>query len=189
MSQIKLKHSGGNGVIIAAPSSNPAADRTLLLPSNADSTIDTVNRAGNILQVVSKIRTGSNFSTSSTSAQHISDFDADLTLSSSSNKVFILITGGFISQSDNYENRVHIKLYEGSVQSSDEIFEIFHGGLTLQSSTTHYCQFAAGAGFYHTPGKTNPTYKLSIQCTAGGSNHIIQAIQDRAVVTYFEVVA
>ena len=150
---------------------------------------DSAMATGSVIQTVSKIKTGGNFSTSSTSAQHVSDFDADLTLASSSNKVFILITGGFISQSDNYENRVHIKLYEGSVQSSDEIFEIFHGGLTLQSSTTHYCQFAAGAGFYHTPGKTNPTYKLSIQCTAGGSNHIIQAIADRAVVTYFEVVA
>ena len=32
MSQIKLKHSGGNGVIIAAPSSNPASDVTFTLP-------------------------------------------------------------------------------------------------------------------------------------------------------------
>ena len=39
MSQIKLKHSGGNGVIIAAPSSNPAADRTITLPSDADGTL------------------------------------------------------------------------------------------------------------------------------------------------------
>ena len=39
MSSIKLKHSGGNSVIIAAPSSNPAADRTITLPSNADGTI------------------------------------------------------------------------------------------------------------------------------------------------------
>ena len=150
---------------------------------------DSAMASGSVIQTVSKIRSGSHFSTSSTSAQHISDFDADLTLSSSSNKVFILITGGFISQSDNYENRVHIKLYEGSVQSSDEIFDVYHGGLTLQSSTTHYCQMAAGAGFYHSHAKTNPTYKLSIQCTAGGSNHIIIALQDRAVVTYFEVVA
>ena len=45
MSQIKLKHSGGNGVIIAAPSSNPAADRTLLLPSDGDGTILTTNSA------------------------------------------------------------------------------------------------------------------------------------------------
>ena len=150
---------------------------------------NTIKSTGNVIQVVSKIKTGSHFSTSSTSAQHVSDFDADLTLASSSNKVFILITGGFISQSDNYENRVHIKLYEGSVQSSDQIYEVYHGGLTLQTSGTHYCQFAAGAGFYHSPAKTNPTYKLSIQCPSGGSNHIIKAIQDRAVVTYYEIVA
>jgi len=45
MSQIKLKHSDGNGVIIAAPSSNPASDRTLLLPSDGDGTILTTNSA------------------------------------------------------------------------------------------------------------------------------------------------
>ena len=39
MSSIKLKHSGGNSVIIAAPSSNPASDRTLTLPGDADGTI------------------------------------------------------------------------------------------------------------------------------------------------------
>ena len=39
MSQIKLKHIGGDGVIIAAPSSNPASDRTITLPSDADGTL------------------------------------------------------------------------------------------------------------------------------------------------------
>ena len=39
MSQIKLVHSGGNSVIIAAPSSNPASDRTLTLDGSADGTI------------------------------------------------------------------------------------------------------------------------------------------------------
>ena len=39
MSSIKLKHSGGNSVSIAAPSSNPASNRTLTVPSNADGTI------------------------------------------------------------------------------------------------------------------------------------------------------
>ena len=34
MSQIKLKHSGGNSVIIAAPSSNPSSDVTLKLPQS-----------------------------------------------------------------------------------------------------------------------------------------------------------
>ena len=59
MSSIKLKHSGGNGVIIAAPSSNPASDRTLTVPSNADGTILTTTssdadryKAGEIVQMV-----------------------------------------------------------------------------------------------------------------------------------------
>ena len=49
MSQIKILHSGGNGVILAAPSSNPAADRTLTLPGDADGTIATTATAGKIL--------------------------------------------------------------------------------------------------------------------------------------------
>ena len=53
MSSLKLKHSGGNAVIIAAPSSNPASDRTLILPSNADGTILTNSTPGCILQVQS----------------------------------------------------------------------------------------------------------------------------------------
>tara|TARA_Y200000002_G_scaffold114397_2_gene93739 strand:+ start:21175 stop:21807 length:633 start_codon:yes stop_codon:yes gene_type:complete len=43
MSQIKLLHSGGNGVSIVAPDSNPASDRTLKLPSDGDGTILTSN--------------------------------------------------------------------------------------------------------------------------------------------------
>ena len=39
MSSIRLKHSGGNFVSIAAPTSNPAADRTILLPSDANGTL------------------------------------------------------------------------------------------------------------------------------------------------------
>ena len=57
MSQIKLKHSGGNSVIIAAPDSNPASDRTLKLPSDVDSTIDTLKRQYNVLQVLQTTKT------------------------------------------------------------------------------------------------------------------------------------
>ena len=46
--QIKLKHASGNGVIIAAPSSNPAADRTLTLPSDADGVIAKTDASGNL---------------------------------------------------------------------------------------------------------------------------------------------
>tara|TARA_Y100000004_G_C8846044_1_gene382605 strand:+ start:16 stop:840 length:825 start_codon:yes stop_codon:yes gene_type:complete len=48
MSSIKLKHASGNGVIISAPSSNPAADRTLELPSDSDGVIAKTDADGNI---------------------------------------------------------------------------------------------------------------------------------------------
>ena len=89
MSQIKLKHSGGNGVIIAAPSSNPAADRTLLLPSNADSTIDTLARAGNILQVKQTVKTDT-FTMTGTTFTDVTGLSVTITPSSSSSKVLII---------------------------------------------------------------------------------------------------
>tara|TARA_Y100000401_G_scaffold72693_1_gene58724 strand:+ start:105 stop:695 length:591 start_codon:yes stop_codon:yes gene_type:complete len=89
MSQIKLLHSGGNGVILSAPDSNPASDRTLKLPGNANSTVDTLNRAGNILQVIYVQKTDT-FSSSSSSWVDITGLTADITMTSSSNKVFVI---------------------------------------------------------------------------------------------------
>jgi len=54
MASIKLKHSGGNGTIIAAPTSNPASDKTLTLPSDVDGTVvskDSSNSLQNIAGV------------------------------------------------------------------------------------------------------------------------------------------
>ena len=98
MSQIKLKHSGGNSVIIAAPSSNPASDRTLTLPGDADGTILTSNTAtGKILQVLSSSKSDAQtINVSSTAAQDIigtdqsgsgSVFCVKITPSSASSKI------------------------------------------------------------------------------------------------------
>ena len=55
--QIKLKHSGGNGVIIEAPASNPASDKTITLPSNETGVFATKDSA-NSLQNVTGINGG-----------------------------------------------------------------------------------------------------------------------------------
>lgn len=98
---IKLKHASGNGVIISAPSSNPAADRTLELPSNADGTILTTTspKTGNIIQVVQTFKNDS-FSTTSTSYVDITGFSVTITPSSTSNKILLLNFAG-ISTSGN----------------------------------------------------------------------------------------
>ena len=61
MSQIKLKHSGGNGVIIAAPSSNPASDRTITLPSDADGTLArTLDVSFKSYAIIADVKSGGN---------------------------------------------------------------------------------------------------------------------------------
>ena len=92
MSQIKLKHSGGNGVIIAAPSSNPAADRTLTLPGDADSTIDTLGRAGNILQVKQTVKKDVFSASLATGAVSSDVITVSITPTSSTNKILIIPT-------------------------------------------------------------------------------------------------
>ena len=89
MSQIKLKHSGGNSVIIAAPDSNPASDRTLKLPSDGDGTILTTNSSvGKILQVIQAVKTDT-ASFNATAFADISGLSVSITPSSSSNKVLV----------------------------------------------------------------------------------------------------
>ena len=91
MSQIKLKHSGGNSVIIAAPDSNPASDRTLKLPSDADGTILTTNTAvGKILQCQSTTITAASSSTISAGYYWNPDLKVSITPNNSSNKILVI---------------------------------------------------------------------------------------------------
>ena len=120
MSQIKLLHSGGNGVSIVAPDSNPASDRTLKLPSDGDGTILTTNSAtGKILQVVqeSKISTASG-SVGAAAYDYSSGLTGDLiskaiTPSNASNK--ILIRASLMVSCDD-DKQIFARLYkDGSV--------------------------------------------------------------------------
>ena len=120
MSQIKLLHSGGNGVSIVAPDSNPASDRTLKLPSDGDGTILTTNSSvGKILQVVqeSKISTASG-SVGAAAYDYSSGLTGDLiskaiTPSNASNK--ILVRASLMVSCDD-DKQIFARLYkDGSV--------------------------------------------------------------------------
>jgi len=106
MSQIKLKHSGGNSVIIAAPDSNPASDRTLKLPSDGDGTILTTNSAtGKILQVQSTTKTdfASQALTGSSNFFDISGMSVAITPSNTNNKIFVMFTVA-VACNNNFQN-------------------------------------------------------------------------------------
>ena len=134
MSSIKLKHSGGNSVSIAAPTSNPSADRTLLLPGNANSTIDTLNRAGNILQVQHNFVTDQmGFATSSTSyVTHSNLPTLSITPTRSTSKIYVSSYIGM--QWDNGD------------QVENTIYRIISGGATtdLSGGNTYGLVFKGG---------------------------------------------
>jgi len=139
MSQIKLLHSGGNGVILAAPSSNPASDRTLTLPGDADGTILTSNSStGKLLQVQSTTKTDTSSMTGETPTD-IPGLTVTITPSNASNKIFIIATVN----------------YGGTFS---------YPGFNLLRGSTEICVGTYGAGSNRklTSGGSNPdSYKLS----------------------------
>ena len=139
MSQIKLLHSGGNGVILAAPSSNPASDRTLTLPGDADGTILTSNSStGKLLQVQSTTKTDTSSMTGETPTD-IPGLTVTITPSNASNKIFIITTVN----------------YGGTFS---------YPGFNLLRGSTEICvgTYGSGSNRQITSGGSNPdSYKLS----------------------------
>ena len=159
MSQIKLKHSGGNSVIIAAPSSNPASDRTLTLPGDADGTILTSNTAtGKILQVVSETKTDT-ASTNSTSFV-TTGLEKAITITSG-NKVLISIEM-YVGVRSGYS--VAFQLYNGSSQVT--AFQGNDNGGSIRgfagdfSTAVSYGQVSMSHKFLDSPSGTSQTYKV-----------------------------
>tara|TARA_B100000282_G_scaffold220125_1_gene163412 strand:+ start:1552 stop:2094 length:543 start_codon:yes stop_codon:yes gene_type:complete len=164
MSQIKLLHSGGNGVILAAPDSNPASDRTLKLPGDADGTILTSNSStGKILQVVE--------STSSTNVQTSSTNESDLltlsiTPSSSSSKVFLFVNT-VLQAMPNTNAKAHVRLYRGT--SSGTLIRNLYAG----SEAAEILNLSVSGQALDSPNTTSAqTYTLTLTKLSGGTNYI-----------------
>ena len=116
MSQIKLKHSGGNSVIIAAPDSNPTQDRTLKLPSDVDSTIDTLKRQYNVLQVLSTTKTDTFSQSSLNDSTYSNDTGLNVTITPSSSSNKIRLSGSVVVSMDVDNDSIGIVLFKnGSV--------------------------------------------------------------------------
>ena len=161
MSSIKLKHSGGNGVIIAAPSSNPASDRTLTVPSNADGTILTTTnpKAGNIIQVISitKNDVAEPLVGQSTFYEYNdASLKVTITPTSASNK--ILLTG---------------TLCLAANTNADRTFARFHknGSVITAAAGAAVGNRASAMSAHHISGNSSfETHNLSFQEVAGDTN-------------------
>ena len=163
MSQIKLLHSGGNGVILAAPSSNPASDRTLTLPGDADGTIATTATAGKILQVVQTVKTDQ-FTSTAYAYTDVTGMSVSITPASASNKILInfeLQVGGTANNYASFRllrDSTHIGVPTGSGVLGGGARVGTLGSLSHENS---YQLENTGTSFLDSPNTTSAiTYKL-----------------------------
>ena len=157
MSQIKLKHSGGNSVIIAAPDSNPASDRTLKLPSDGDGTILTTNSSvGKVLQIQETVKNDTTSANVENTWQDISGMSVSITPASASNKILVLATVNVGVQNGHY---YALRLQKGGSP-------IFVGATSGNRSSCFAGKYDTGSNYYiHTD-------NMHFTDTAGGTSAI-----------------
>jgi len=186
MASIKLKHSGGNGVIIAAPSSNPASDRTITLPSTADGTMLTTTnpKAGNIIQVVQTLKEDT-FSTTSTSFVDFTGINVSITPSSSSNKILILISVNIACGGTNADKNATFQLLRGS--------SVIHTCMSQRQaniSTNTYFNMRGNVIFLDSPNTTSSTtYKMQGKLAGTGTLTVNDDAVGDCTVTAMEIAA
>ena len=173
---IKLKHASGNGVIIAAPSSNPASDRTLTLPSDADGVIAKTDASGNLavtgdltvdtdtLKVDSSNNRVGIGTTSPSSELHVKGVGEILRLETTAT------TGSnYINFNDADENKAFIGLGSG-LDDSFSISLLKNSSLRFATNSTERMRID-GSGNVGI-GTSSPSHKLHTTIGAGESNGV-----------------
>jgi len=178
MSKISIEgNASGTGTLtIAAPNTN--SNFTLDIPS-ASGTIDRLNRAGNVLQVVTIEKTDT-FSTTSNSYVDVTGLSVSITPTSATSKILVLFQ---INGSQNVgAGRASLKLLRGST--------VINAGAAAGSRTPALGGFSSqdtsipsapvSGNYLDSPATTSSTtYKIQLAMTAGsGSAFINQTAQD-----------
>jgi len=178
MSQLKLTaDSGGGTVAIKGPASttgNAALDLTV--PGTASATLDTLGRAGNILQVKQTVKTDTTSVTSATYTD-LSGLTVSITPSSTSNKILVCFVVQYGGHNNSYAG---FKAYRGSTllatgtEGTGNQQNLSFGGFQGQDNDQFGVQTAVWQ-YLDSPSSTSAlTYKLQWASTyqPGGSYHI-----------------
>ena len=169
MSEIKLLHSGGNGVSIVAPDSNPASDRTLKLPSDGDGTILTTNSSvGKILQVVIAQTDTQASTSSSTFAEITTDLRATIVPTSATSKIIVDVSLYLSSNSQTACIRI---LKDGSTMVSGAgTSQTYDGDGTLYYAANWMGTF--NRFVFETAGNTNSRYYTPFWARNSGTAYL-----------------
>jgi hypothetical protein len=179
MSPLRLQGATSGYAELAA--SAAAGDVVLTIP-NAAGTLDRINRAGNILQVVNATYSTQVFMGSSTFAD--TGLTATITPTLTSSKILVFVNqAGCAKETSN--TRLFLRLVRGSTTISD--FERI-GGYT--NSTAANFIGSCSVCYLDSPATTSATiYKTQFASEAGTANVFVQAQSSTSTITLMEVAA
>ena len=189
MSSIKLKHASGNAVSIAAPESNPASDRTLYVPSNANGTILTNTTPGCILQVVQTVDTTGVTTITSTSYVDAGSLSVNITPVSSSNKILIMATTNCQVFRQEDEATAGLRLLRGSSQIIEYPYAFVLEAESSSNSRVFY-NLNHPATYLDSPSSTSQlTYKIQLKVYTDANTNRISYNQNssHSTITAMEV--
>ena len=165
MSKIALTpNASGTGTLtIAAP--NTSTDRTLTLPDSTG-TVDTLQRAGNVLQVLSASATGSTATTTSSSSSINSNSYASTGLSVSITPVYssskVFLTSNFGWSCNTADFGYYAFGVNGTADTTTAI-TCFNQSSTNATNSLYYSSIS----YLYSPGTTSTqTYTLQFRCGA-----------------------
>ena len=183
--------SGTGDFTIAAPNSN--TDRTLTLP-DAGGTLDRLDRAGNVLQVVQTVKTDTFSSNSQSTFVDITGMSVDITPSNASNK--ILVSYNLCSSITNGGYAFWCRLVRDSTDiaqgtSSGNIISATTGALS-SSSAGQYPVYVQNMTFLDSPATTSATtYKLQARGwnSSAGYFYVNKSAAEGDIVNYARLVS
>ena len=190
MSSLKLLHSGGIGVIISAPSSNPDANRTITVPGNADGEMLTTTnpKTGNIIQVVHSSYNTATTVTATTYAD--SGLTATITPSSASNKILVMYSQGFrMNRSGDTATSAAIQLYRTVSSTTTAITDNANYMLYAEfgDTTSQYVYDVLTQHLLDSPNTTSAVTYKTMQKAYTASTSIITQYNAKSFMTLMEV--
>jgi len=157
-------NASGTGVFtVASPNSN--VDRVLTLPDETG-TVDTLQRSGNVIQVVNA--TTATIVTNSTNTLANTGLTATITPTSASNKILVMVFQNGCSKTNN--NYLEIQLYRDA-----GIIHKIGGAAAYTDSAAQNRIGTVGGTFLDSPATTSATtYKTMFMTPANGSGVTVQ---------------
>jgi hypothetical protein len=157
--------SGTGTFTLASP--NSSTDRTLDLP-DASGVIDRLNRAGNVLQVVSATKTDT-FSTSSTSFVDVTGLSVSITPTSASSKILVLMDVK-LGSSTNVSNFVKLVRNSTDIYVGDAAGNRIRATYANADDPSNQWMYQGSGVFLDSPSTTSSTtYKVQMLSEPSGN--------------------